>query len=74
MRKYDFRKVSNVITPTTNFMKIRPAILELLHVYRRTSPEMTFNMADDIITHAQRIMGNGVLIAPPHEFESPSRW
>jgi hypothetical protein len=29
---------------------------------------------DDVVTHALRIMGNGVLIVPPHEFEHPSRW
>jgi hypothetical protein len=39
---------------------------------------MTFNTdcvinGEDVITHEQRIMGNGVII-PPHEFKQPSRW
>jgi hypothetical protein len=30
-------------------------------------------MAGDVITHAQTIMSNGVLV-PPHEIEHPARW
>jgi hypothetical protein len=42
------------------------------HIYRWTSQEMVFIKASDIIMHAQRIMGNEVLIAhltsmSPHE-------
>jgi hypothetical protein len=32
---------------------------------------MTF-IKDDDITNVQRIMGNGILIVPAHEFERPS--
>jgi hypothetical protein len=28
---------------------------------------------DHIITHAQKIMSNDVLLVPPHEFEHPLR-
>jgi hypothetical protein len=42
------------------FMKIYPA--------RETSLEMTFK-ANDIIMHAQKIMGNGILSNPPHNSE-----
>jgi hypothetical protein len=49
-------------------MKIYPAILELLNAYRQTLPEMTFTKNNDIIMHAQRIIGNGAII-PPHNFE-----
>jgi hypothetical protein len=41
---------------------------------RQTSPETSFIKADDIIKHAQWIIVNGVLIAPPQEFEPSSRW
>jgi hypothetical protein len=54
-------------------MKIRPAILELLHAYKWTSPEMTFGKDDDVITHAQ-MTGNGVLIVPHKVFEHPPCW
>jgi hypothetical protein len=53
-------------------MKIHPAILEFENAYRRTSPEMSFIKPDyvikddDAIKHAQEIMGNGLLIVPPH--------
>jgi hypothetical protein len=30
--------------------------------------------ADDVIMHAQRTVGNGVLVVPPHDFEHLSRW
>jgi hypothetical protein len=36
----------------TNFMNIRPSILELLHAYRLASPETTFK--DDVIALAHR--------------------
>jgi hypothetical protein len=40
---------------------------------------MTFIKVDDVfdddgITHAQRIMGIGIIIVPPHEFEHQSHW
>jgi hypothetical protein len=121
--RQDFELAAHGITSTTNFITIHPAILELLHAYRRTSPTintndvirsffcyhacaddygqwhhrrsasrlklkskslgylthanrrasplMLFIKADDFITHAERILGNGVLIVPPHEFEHP---
>jgi hypothetical protein len=28
----------------------------------------------DVITHAQTIVSNGVIIVPPHDFAHPSRW
>jgi hypothetical protein len=61
-------------------MKIHAAILQLLYAYGPTSPEMSFNKADDVIrnddfiTPAQTIMGNGVLIVQHHDFEHPPRW
>jgi hypothetical protein len=33
---------------------------------------VTLDYASD--AHAQSIMGNGVIIVPPHEFEHPSLW
>jgi hypothetical protein len=30
--------------------------------------------ANDVITHAQRVMLNGVHIVPPHDFEYSSHW
>jgi hypothetical protein len=33
---------------------------------------MTAFKNDDVITHAQTIMGIGVLIVPPQEFQRPS--
>jgi hypothetical protein len=62
--------VSNGTTSVTNFMKIRLAILELL---RTDGHHWTF-LKDDVITQAQRIMGNGILIGPPHDFEHSSLW
>jgi hypothetical protein len=56
-------------------MKIHPAIHDLLHAYRRASLEMSFtkqNCAikdDDVITHEQRIVDNGLIIIPSHELE-----
>jgi hypothetical protein len=41
---------------------------------------MTFTKADcvisgeEVITHAQRIMGKGVVIIPPHESKVQSHW
>jgi hypothetical protein len=32
------------------------------------------NVAGDIIIHAQRIMGNDIIILPPHEFDNSSHW
>jgi hypothetical protein len=64
----DFLLASNVtITTITNAIKIHRSTLELLHACRRTSLETIFkadcvNKDDDVITHAQRIMSNGVLI------------
>jgi hypothetical protein len=34
---------------------------------------MTFK-ADDVIMHAQRITGNGILTVPHHNFEHLSHW
>jgi hypothetical protein len=58
-----------------NAMKTYSAILDLLHAYRRTSPEMSVIKPDcvikddNVITHEQKNMGNGLLIVPPHKFE-----
>jgi hypothetical protein len=77
--KYDSGLASNGMTSMKNFMRIHSAILELLHAYRQSSPEMTFIEADDVIkeddvtSNAQNIMGN-VLIDPPHDIEHSSRW
>jgi hypothetical protein len=52
--------------------------LLFLHVYRQISPEMTFNIEDVFddngIMCAQKTMGFGILIVPPHDFQHPSRW
>jgi hypothetical protein len=57
----------NCIMSSTNFTKMHTTILEFSREkYRRTSP--------DVITHAQRIMSNGALILPPHDFVRPPRW
>jgi hypothetical protein len=69
----------------THFMKIQPAILQLLHAYKWTSSNMTYIKDYDITTHAQkchddvteltyRLMGNDTLIVQPHDFENPSCW
>jgi hypothetical protein len=58
-----------------NCMKIRPAILDLIHAYIRASPETTFVKTDDVtkddavIAHAQRIMGSCLVIVPLHDSE-----
>jgi hypothetical protein len=61
-------------------MEIHEAILDLSPVYRSTLLGMTFINADcvingkDVITYAQRIVGNGVIIIAPHDFKQLSRW
>jgi hypothetical protein len=45
-------------------------ILEFLHAYRQTSPETAFIKVGDVIKHAHRIMGNGVLVITPHDWAS----
>jgi hypothetical protein len=55
-------------------MKIHHPVLDLLRVYRLTSPKMTFIKPDsikddDAMTHAQNIMGIGLLFVSHHEFQ-----
>lgn len=66
---------------TTNFMKIRQAIVELLNACLRMSLEKRWSYVSfswmrlckmrDV--HALTIRGNGVIIIPPHDFKQPLR-
>jgi hypothetical protein len=69
-KKWDFGLASSSVTSATNFIKIRPATLELLHAYRRTlllKGLCYIRLGSVSDAHEQRIMVNGVLVRPPHQ-------
>jgi hypothetical protein len=57
-------------------MNFRPTILNLLNAYRRVPVGKWFGwvrFGEDNDAHAQWMVGNGIIINPPCDFEHPSR-
>jgi hypothetical protein len=59
-------------------MKILSEAIKLLNAYRRKTQvkdEVSWIMSGYVRdAHAQRIMDNGIIITPPHDFKQISRW
>jgi hypothetical protein len=75
IKKYEFGVVCPGMTSIPNFMKIRPAVLQLLNAYMRISVVKRHGWEGWILFGEESVAcaGNGVIIASSHDFEHPSR-